>query len=291
MTTLRLFPEERFPPVRVLSYGGGLDSFAMLLLAIKQKQLPEVAIFADVTDPERKDPGEWPGTYSHIREVVMPICEQRGIEFVWLDTTSSPIRGHRSLMQYFESKTMMFTRMSRVCTVGAKVERIVEYLTTRYVGRDLEVSIGFEAGEEVRAKKDPHGRGRPSKEHGIRRVNVYPLMEAGMCRCACEAMVRETGLPVPRKSACVFCPSNSRGDWLTLKAELPGEFRRAARLEERSKLTGQGIKLRFSGEPEVPLEEWIHRGREYKRKEIVCGVCGEIRASKAVGCDYLDEDE
>ena len=30
---------------------------------------------------------------------------------------------------------------------------------------------------------------------------------------------------------------------------------------------------------------------QYKRKEIVCEVCGEIRASKAVGCDYLGEDE
>lgn len=43
---------------RVLSYGGGLDSFGMLVDAVARGDKPDLVVFADVTDPERKDPGE-----------------------------------------------------------------------------------------------------------------------------------------------------------------------------------------------------------------------------------------
>src|SRR6185437_4209536 len=83
-----LFQWARSRMPRVLSYGGGLDSFAMLLLAILSGELPDVVVFVDVADgsPDRdpEDLGEWPGTYQHIREVVIPLCRAHGIEFVWL---------------------------------------------------------------------------------------------------------------------------------------------------------------------------------------------------------------
>jgi hypothetical protein len=62
------------PRVRVASLGGGLDSFAMLLAQVDAGEPPALAIFADVADPEHVDPGEWPGTYQHLREVVAPFC-------------------------------------------------------------------------------------------------------------------------------------------------------------------------------------------------------------------------
>jgi hypothetical protein len=80
---------------RVLSYGGGLDSFAALVAAIQDGAPPDLVVFIDVTDPEQLDPGEWPGTYMHIREVVIPLCAKHGIEFVWIDTVSYPVRDAR----------------------------------------------------------------------------------------------------------------------------------------------------------------------------------------------------
>jgi hypothetical protein len=65
---------------RVLSLGGGLDSFAMLVRAIQLGEPPDVVTFIDVGAPG--DPGEWAGTYRHVREVVMPLCAHHGIEFV-----------------------------------------------------------------------------------------------------------------------------------------------------------------------------------------------------------------
>ena len=41
---------------QVLSYGGGLDSFCMLVDAIKRGDAPDAIVFADVGDPAKLDP-------------------------------------------------------------------------------------------------------------------------------------------------------------------------------------------------------------------------------------------
>jgi hypothetical protein len=288
--------KRRLKPYTVLSLGGGLDSFAMLLDAIERGELPDLVIFADVGDPARLDPGEWPSTYRHLEQVVQPLCDSIGVEFKWLDTDESPIRGERSLFKYFERTTSMPTRMSRMCTCAAKVERIVRYLDERIAKpRPLEVWIGFESGEENRAATDPHAKGRAKG----RRVNRFPLIERGLCRCRCEALVESWGFPVPRKSACTYCPFSSRGDFITLRDELPDVFARVVQLEERCKITSNDKRLRYGylkGDGTDPaLPRWLtHCQRKddklspYKSAGLACDVCGQQpRATKATGCDWL----
>jgi hypothetical protein len=275
--------------IKVLSYGGGLDSFGMLLDAIARQELPNYAVFADTGSPNGRD-GEWPGTYLHIRDYAIPLCHQYGIEFVWITKDMYPVRGYESLIAFFESKKMMLTRMSRVCTSAAKVERIEKWMEdTVPAGESIEVWIGFEAGEENRAANDPHNS--KTCGSGVRRTNRFPLIQANLCRCRCEILTRKAGYPVPRKSACIYCPFNSKGDWQTAAAEQPVTFARAISLEENSKLTEKrGIKLRFSGDEDKPLEEWI--AEDYKARLIPCAVCGRSpRASKKVGTGYLTPEE
>ena len=63
---------------RVLSLGGGLDSFAALVESIRRGCPPGRVAFVDVADPAHARPGEWPSTYRHLREVVMPLCDRGG---------------------------------------------------------------------------------------------------------------------------------------------------------------------------------------------------------------------
>jgi hypothetical protein len=205
---------KRWP--KILSYGGGLDSFAMLLTAIARGELPDVVVFMDTGHP--LDPGEWPGTYRHIDEVVRPICAAHGIEFFKIDHTNYPVRGGtkgeaRSLFAWWETrKSMPMAGPGRQCTTIAKVERFERWASDRWPDQDIEVWLGFEAGEEKRVKKDPNtgaNRKVPKLKKGAkpraRRHNRFPLMEQGLCRCRCEALVRASGYPIPRKSACMFC--------------------------------------------------------------------------------------
>lgn len=64
-------------------------------------------------------------------------------------------------------------------------------------------------------------------------TNRYPLVEAGMTRSACAALLREHGLPVPEKSACVYCPYHSDKAWRTIRDQDPKGWREAVAYDER----------------------------------------------------------
>ena len=289
------------PHVRVLSYGGGLDSFAMPLDGVERGERPDVCIFLDVSDG--KAPGEWPGTYRHLREVVQPLCAREGIEFVWLDTATYPVRDAPSLFDWMLARDQIpVAGPNRICTRIAKVERFEAWMRDRFPATDVEVWIGFEAGEEDRAAKDPNaGTKRRAAPGEAQRLNRFPLIERGLCRCRCEDLVRRHALPLPRKSACTFCPYGSLSDWQAFARELPDDFARVADLEARKPPTKTGKKLSIMGyrtfrdaEGQVtgyrapPLPTYIQgRPRGTRRP---CKVCGRAeRATKATGCDYLEE--
>jgi hypothetical protein len=276
----------------VLSYGGGLDSWVILLLVLYGVfEKPDLVVFADVADgsPDRdpEDPGEWPGTYRHIREVAMPLCEELGIEFVWLTSDVEPVRptrenpaGHRSLFAYFRELRCMPGARSKMCTVAAKVDRIGRYLEARFPTGDLEVWIGFGADETTRLRDNRYAqRGR--------RAERYPLREVGFCRCREERLARSSGYPVPRKSACVFCPHSSRGDFQTLRDELPETFAAVEALEDGCKRTKAGVEIRFGRTKR--LRDWVAPAFVGRRERETCPVCGDLKATKRTACSFLIE--
>ncbi len=297
---------------RVLSYGGGADSFAMLLEALRCGIHLDAVVFADVGDPGRQDPAEWPGTYRHMREIAAPLCARARVPFEVLDSDRYPVRDARSLFAWFQARQQIPTAAGRICTTIAKVERFERWLDERFPGEEVETWIGFEAGEENRAQKDPNaGTGRTVKPGQALRQNRFPLIDWGLCRCRCEALIRLAGYPVPRKSACVFCPFASKGDWQTFARELPEQFAQVVRLEaDKPPTEKNGIKLSImgfrtlyrtelrevDGKPQPvkvkagnkapPLPEFIQG--EYRRKERTCTVCGEVQADKATGCGYRE---
>jgi hypothetical protein len=305
--------------IKILSYGGGLDSFAMLLDAIRRGELPDVAIFVDVADgsPDRdpQDPGEWPGTYRHIRETVMPLCAKLGIGFVWLTSEDYPIRDARSLFSWlWARKQIPVSGPNRLCTTIAKVERFERWAKDTYGGQELEVWIGFDAAELDRVANDPNQGKRGRKAIAWRR-NRFPLVEQGLCRCRCQELVEAAGYPVPRKSACTFCCYATKADFRTLRAELPETFALVAELEERKPMTQAkpatakrkakiakklSIKNFKTLRDEVTGEEigFTHQplpiyvdARSPRKKDKPCIVCGRVGvATKATGCGYLSEE-
>jgi hypothetical protein len=280
---------------RVLSYGGGVDSMAMLVLAIKKGQLPDLVLFADVGDRDGIDPAEWPATYTHIREVVMPLCAEYGIEFKTLDTVESPIRGERSLFSYFQRTNTIPGRLSRLCTSAAKVERLQKFLDKHVPASvtTLEIQIGFEAGEEARAARDPHSAASKAKGGTLnRRINVFPLMAAGICRCRAITLIEDAGFQVPNGSACVYCPFSKWDDFKRLETQLPETFAQVQALEDNCKKTKIGKTMRYDyakGDGTDPrLTERL--ARSYKRNTPSCGVCGRVeKALKLTSCEPITQ--
>lgn len=275
------------PMPKVLSYGGGLDSWGMLLDAIARGELPDYLVHVDVGAPGV--PGEWPSTGRHMEEVVAPLCADFGIPFIILTGEDYPVRpdkvtgtGAPSLFDWLwgdrgpdrpraNIQIPMTDSKNRVCTIAAKVERFNRWLDETFPDQEVEVWIGFEAGEESRKKHDPNlGRagGRKPRPGQAVRVNRYPLMELepgvprepGLCRCRCERIAWASGFPVPRKSACVFCPYGSLRDWQTLARELPGEFAQVVELEAAKPPTSAGKKLSIMGYDTITLSEPGYQG-------------------------------
>ncbi len=245
---------------RILSLGGGLDSWVMLLESVARGEAPDLVVFIDVGAPG--DPGEWPSTYRHVDEVVRPFCAKHGIEFVRIDHESYPVRDARSLFAWLEARNQIpVAGPNRICTRIAKVERFEAWMDDRFPGREVEIWIGFEAGEEARAEKDPNaGTKRKPKPGTAVRRNRFPLIEWGLCRCRCETIARESGHPVPRKSACVFCPYGAKGDWQRFAVDLPDDFERVVQLEANKPPTKKNNrKLSI-----MAYDSW-EAGRESKR--------------------------
>jgi len=63
-------------------------------------------------------------------------------------------------------------------------------------------------------------------------VRVYPLLDLGLRRADCKAIIAAAGLPVPQKSACYFCPFHDKAGWANLAREEPELFQKSCDLEQ-----------------------------------------------------------
>jgi len=237
---------------KVISYGGGVDSFCMLLDAMDRGERPDALVFADVGDPRRLDPGEWPETYRHLRDVVIPYANKRGIPFYWLSTEPG-LRVKGAIVQVYPIRPgARFTRSgsgymrwgastggvqipttgSRSCTAAFKVERYQKWLADNMPDTDVSTWIGYDAAEDHRIQtkidrgEDPYSaKVTPAmRESRVGNRARYPLRETNLDREACKALIRKHGLEVPRKSACMYCPFIKDTELLELLRREPEVF-------------------------------------------------------------------
>ncbi len=184
-----------------LSYGGGVNSTAMLLL-LKDEGWDFESIYVD-------HGCDWPET----REYVRLIREVWGYPITVLNPV---IRGCNTLEGYLRKYSMIPSRVKRFCTHDWKVVPI-----HKYVQKPCFMLIGFSTDEEKRAVLH--------SEDGI--DNRFPLLEYKISRKECVKIIQRHHLPVPIKSGCWFCPFQRVGQWKKLRREHPDLFCRAKSLE------------------------------------------------------------
>jgi hypothetical protein len=227
--------------LKVISYGGGVQSTAMIILAT-QGQIPDVdaALFVNVGDDS-----EHPATLKFVREIMTPWASERGLivhelrprrygrpTSILQEITRPGSR--RDLIPVFGEHG---GPMKRACTADFKIETI--YQTLRASGATKEnpayVQLGISADEIQRA-----GRGVTVPIE----IRQYPLLDMGLTRSDCVDIIVEAGLPVPRKSACFFCPFHSGQTWSEMRRDEPELFEEAQRLEDFLQARKQKLGLR-----------------------------------------------
>ncbi len=204
--------------MKVLSFGGGVQTTALLLLIIKGEVKTDTIIFADTG-------GELPGTYRWI-DMMEARALKAGIPF---DRVTTP---EGSLYDYvWDRSAAIPVRIGdneglghRQCTRQWKITPILKHARTLTQERPLTMQLGI-SYDEIHRMKDS-----PDKDV----VREWPLIDLKMTRRDCRAIIREEfGDEEPPKSACYFCPMLPASYFRRLASESPDIFEKAAALEDR----------------------------------------------------------
>lgn len=231
-------------PFRALSLGAGVQSTAVLLLALDGR-LPafDAIVFADTGD-------EPAAVYDHLArlETVAPIAR------VSAGRLSDTARSTFVPVPLYNGRGGMGQRQ---CTYQYKLRPIRRHLHALADRVDLAVCIST---DEVERAKD-------SRVQWM--TNVFPLLELGWSRADCLRYLADRWpWPVPR-SACVYCPLRSGAEWLELREHHPDDWAAAVAFDEAARPFG------FVHRSGRPLADAILTPEDGGQLVLECeGMCG-----------------
>ena len=231
----------------VVSYGGGVNSTAMLIGMQARGQVPDAILFADTG-------AEFPETIDYV-EAFSGWLMRHGMPAI---TTVRYKSKHVTLEQEcINNGTLPGLAFGfKGCSVKWKRQPMDKWVKTGAReaferGGKIHRLIGIDADEQHRGKNliDPH-------------LYQYhrPLIEWWWGREECETEILAAGLCLPRKSACFFCPAAKKEEVRTLARERRDLFDRAVALELNAKERGglkqiKGLGRNWSWEQLGELEE------------------------------------
>jgi hypothetical protein len=215
--------------IRSISYGGGVQSTALLVLAAQRRIDFPLFLMANVGDDS-----ENPATLRYVEEYARPFAADHGIELNVLDRIKrdGSVETLWGRLTREGSRSLPIpVRMSngapgqRSCTADFKIKVIGKELKRRGASEKSPavIGIGISVDEIHRAnnrKVEPH------------EVITYPLLDLGLRRTDCARIIREAGLPVPPKSSCFFCPFHRPETWHDQRRDEPELFEKSCQLEE-----------------------------------------------------------
>lgn len=244
--------------VTVISYGGGVQSTAMVVLAAQGKLGYDVdaALFSNVGDDS-----EHPDTLTYVRQIASPWAQERGLPVIELHRTNRDGKPETlwNLLER-ENTPSIPIRLepvgmpaNRSCTNHFKVKVIGKQLKAMGATKDNKaiVCVGISTDEIHRADGGKHQL--PYQQ------SVYPLIELGLSRADCQRIISEAGLPMPRKSACWFCPYTRTHQWEEMRRDEPDLFAKACELEDsiNERRSSRGKPPAYLSRLKAPLREIV----------------------------------
>ena len=201
-----------------------MNSVALMILLLRDGLPFDEAVFADTGNevPETYDYLDTAGKYLADHDVPLNIVSKQG----------------RTLYETSWDRRVFPSAIWRWSTRDFKVTPIQRHYRSYDAHVNQYLAIAW---DEVHRMKD-------SRVDYV--TNLYPLVDRKLTRADCIDIIQETGLPVPERSSCYFCPFNSVERWQWLYETHPELYEKAVALEERSKhfpsqrLTDQAFRER-----------------------------------------------
>lgn len=233
----------------VVSFGGGVDSTAMLIEMHRRGIRPDLILFAD-TKAEKS------ATYRHIERFSQwlvhhgfpqvttvsydpPIAPYGDLEGNCLsnDTLPSLAFGRKSCSLKWKVKPQHdylknWTPAIEAWESGDKVKRAIGYDDSKgdhNRATSIKWAIGLDDGGRDQKRATTYaGAGTDADKFDY----WYPLQEWHMDRHQCEWVITMAGLSVPPKSSCFFCPAMKKPEIISLAKTDPELLDRAIEMED-----------------------------------------------------------
>ncbi len=224
----------------VVSYGGGVDSTAMLIEMYRRQIIPDLILFADLE-------AEKPETYDFIT-VFDAWLVDHGMPEITVVRYNPTTDKYRTLQgNMLSNQTIPSPAFGmHSCSLKWKVQPQDYYLkgcsrgpnkrephplamSTWQRGQTVLKVIGYDNSKADLA------RARKAERHSGECELFdywYPLQDWEMQRLDCIRTIKTEGLPVPVKSACYFCPSSKKYEILWLAAKHPTLLWQAIAMED-----------------------------------------------------------
>ena len=204
--------------VTVISYGGGVQSTALVVLAMRERCPIDEIVHVDLVDAES------PATREYVRCFREWLQREYGRDIVVIERNMyrdmldnplfTPVPWHGKRERFM---------LSRQCTRQYKVQPLTRYLYDRYPAGRIGLMLGISVDEYHRMRDSSAAR----IDH------VYPLVDRRLTRWQCREIVERAGLAVPWKSSCWFCPYRSSVSQWALVQRYPDLVGMARELEDR----------------------------------------------------------
>jgi len=202
----------------VISYGGGVQSTALVIMAVSESWDIDEIVHVDLVDAESPATREYVAYFrdwllrEHGRDITM--IERDMYRDMLASPGFTPVPWHGKYGRFM---------LSRQCTRQYKVAPLQRYLYSAYPGERIGLMLGISVDEYHRMRDSSAAR----IEH------VYPLVDRRLTRWQCREIIERAGLAVPWKSSCWFCPYRSvRSQW-ALVQRYPDLVGMARALEDR----------------------------------------------------------
>ncbi len=276
---LSLAMSEVIKPVRVLSFGAGTQSSAVLGL-IEEGKLPPVdfAVFAD-TQCEPDEVYVW---LERIKGWAKTKIIVATIGNLYEDTLKKAAGGSTRFasIPFYTSDQREGGDddagiLRRQCTMEYKIS-VVQQAVRRELGYQPRQRMKHHIEMLIAMSLEEVGRMRDSREKWIK--NVYPLIfDVPMHRQQSIEYVKSFGLGTPPRSSCMMCPFHSNEEWRHLRENEPHNWEKAVAFDKACRKLPRMESETFLHPDRIPLDQ-VDLDKEDSQLDLFqndcSGMCG-----------------
>jgi 3'-phosphoadenosine 5'-phosphosulfate sulfotransferase (PAPS reductase)/FAD synthetase len=230
----------------VVTYGGGVNSKSILCRLYREGIRPDIIVFADTG-------GEVPKTYQDIALTqnwlfsigwpgidIVKATDKHGVAIDLYDFCYNngdlPSKAYGNPSCSDKHKTRQVTKFLNrhpICKDAWGKYNKLDEITKKVIR-----VIGIDYGESHRINQFLSSTAKSVEDQNKKYEIVFPLVDWRMDRDDCIVEIMNSGLPVPPKSSCYFCPSMKAHEIFELGRNHPELLAKALEMEGKAKREG-----------------------------------------------------